>query len=212
MSNSNLVVKMMSGQDLMDTNTSKGFTLVEAHGEVTCLRGADGRPSISIPLEGGQVALYHPEGNTYVIKNGKTVASFAYSEYKDAKVTRIKGVAQAFAHDPNKPIIVHEDARLIHFKAPSVLEPMITKHLLAEDRADEFYPVVELKSIGARYVIYPDTQVMIKDVVTDGVVFLSYNTLMAKLNDRSPIFPVWFTNPITGKPFEEFDVYFSVAK
>ena len=49
MSNSNLVVKMMSGQDLMDTNTSKGFTLVEAHGEVTCLRGADGKPSISIP-------------------------------------------------------------------------------------------------------------------------------------------------------------------
>jgi hypothetical protein len=34
MSSTNLVVKMMSGEDLPDNDVSKGFTLVEAFGEV----------------------------------------------------------------------------------------------------------------------------------------------------------------------------------
>jgi hypothetical protein len=96
MPNSNLVVKMMSGENLADDNTSKGFTIVEAYGEVFCSRDAEGKPVVSIPLETGQHALYHPEGNVYVIKNNKTVATFAYSGYKDTKVTRVKGTVQSF--------------------------------------------------------------------------------------------------------------------
>lgn len=212
MSNSNLVVKMMSGQDLMDTNTSKGFTLVEAHGEVTCLRGADGRPSISIPLEGGQVALYHPEGNTYVIKNGKTVASFAYSEHKDAKVTRIKGVAQAFARDPNKPIIVYEDARSIHYKVSSLLNPMIVPHAPLQGRDGEFYVAVDMKEIGLSFVIYPGSGILIQDPVTHGARVFSYADLLERLEKHGPHSLQGQLNPVTLESFTDYDLFFIINK
>lgn len=78
---SNLVVKMMSGELLPDENKAKGFTLVEAFGQVTCERNAEGKPRIEIPTEDGRLAAYFPEGNTYLIKNGKTVASFSHEVY-----------------------------------------------------------------------------------------------------------------------------------
>ena len=212
MSNSNLVVKMMSGQDLMDTNTSKGFTLVEAHGEVTCLRGADGKPSISIPLEGGQVALYHPEGNTYVIKNGKTVASFAYSEYKDAKVTRIKGVAQAFQCDPNKPVIVHETSKLIHYKVSSLLNPMIVPHAPLQGRDGEFYVAVDMKEIGLSFVIYPGSEILIQDPVTRGARVLSYADLLERLEKCGPHSLQGELNPVTLESFTDYDLLFTTNK
>ncbi len=87
---SNLVVKMMSGENLADSNGSKGFTLVEAYGEVRCVRDRDGKPLIEIPLESGQVAMYHPEGNTYLLKNGKTVASYSYTLQSDVTVKAIE--------------------------------------------------------------------------------------------------------------------------
>lgn len=90
---SNIVVKMMSGEDLADENTSKGFELVEAFGEVKCHRKEDGAPLISIPLENGMTGLYHPEGNTYILHKGKTVSAFSYSELKDVKVNSIKGTS-----------------------------------------------------------------------------------------------------------------------
>ena len=87
---SNLVVKMMSGENLADSNGSKSFTLVEAYGEVRCVRDRDGKPLIEIPLESGQVAIYHPEGNTYLLKNGKTVASYSYTLQSDVTVKAIE--------------------------------------------------------------------------------------------------------------------------
>lgn len=87
---SNLVVKMMSGENLADSNGSKGFTLVEAYGEVRCVRDRDGKPLIEIPLESGQVAMYHPEGNTYLLKNGKTVASYSYTLQSDVAVKTLE--------------------------------------------------------------------------------------------------------------------------
>lgn len=91
---SNLVVKMMSGENLADSNQSKGFTLVEAYGEVRCVRDLEGKPRIEIPLECGQVAMYHPEGNTYLLKNGKTAATFSYSLQSDAHVALISQMRQ----------------------------------------------------------------------------------------------------------------------
>jgi len=81
---SNLVVKMMSGELLPDENKAKGFTLVEAFGQVTCERNAEGKPRIEIPTEDGRLAAYFPEGNTYLIKNGKTVATFNYELYVES--------------------------------------------------------------------------------------------------------------------------------
>lgn len=95
MSSSNLVVKMMSGEDLPDDNTSKGFRLVEAYGEVVCERMDDNSPLIKIPLENGPTVHYHPEGNTYVMKNGKTVATFAFAVTKSSFVTELKAVGKA---------------------------------------------------------------------------------------------------------------------
>lgn len=73
---SNLVVKMMSGELLPDENKAKGFTLVEAFGQVTCERNAEGKPRIEIPTEDGRLAAYFPEGNTYIIKNVKQLLVF----------------------------------------------------------------------------------------------------------------------------------------
>ena len=112
---SNIVVKMMSGEDKADTNTGKRFTLVESHGEVTCARDANGKPLIQIPLEDGQTALYHPEGNTYILQNGKTVASFAYSNYKDVRVERIRGTA-----------ILGKESKSIRFTEELMYSPEIT--------------------------------------------------------------------------------------
>lgn len=80
----------MSGENLADSNQSKGFTLVEAYGEVRCVRDLEGMPVIEIPLESGQVAMYHPEGNTYLLKNGKTVANYSYTLQSDVTVKAIE--------------------------------------------------------------------------------------------------------------------------
>lgn len=84
----------MSSENLADSNQSKGFTLVEAYGEVRCVRDLEGKPLIEIPLECGQVAMHHPEGNTYLLKNGKTVASFNYQLQSDAHVALIGQIRQ----------------------------------------------------------------------------------------------------------------------
>lgn len=81
---------MMSNEDKPDTNNSKGFRLVEAFGEVLCSRDAEGKPLITIPQEDGPSILYHPEGNTYILQNGKTIASFSYSDQPTAYVEKIK--------------------------------------------------------------------------------------------------------------------------
>lgn len=80
---SNLCVKMMSGEGLPDEDSTKGFTLVEAFGEVICERDEEGRPRISIPREDEEhPRIFFPQGNTYLLKNGKTVATFAFDTRK----------------------------------------------------------------------------------------------------------------------------------
>ncbi len=88
---SNLCVKMMSGENLPDEDSTKGFTLVEAFGEVICGRTDDGKPRITIPREETEhPQVYFPEGNTYLLKNGKTVATFAYTSHKAALTKLVK--------------------------------------------------------------------------------------------------------------------------
>lgn len=83
-----IVIKMMSNEDKPDTNNSKGFRLVETEGEVLCTRDNDGKPIITVIKEEGPSEVYHPEGNTYILQNGKTIATFAYADYKTAHVGR----------------------------------------------------------------------------------------------------------------------------
>lgn len=97
---SNIVVKMMSDEKLDDSNLSKGFEIVEAFGEVQCYRAEDKSPIISIPLENGQTAIYHPKGNTYILHKGKTVSTFSFEERKDCKV-----VATKMSFEKTKPKI-----------------------------------------------------------------------------------------------------------
>lgn len=210
MSNSNLVVKMMSGENLADDNTSKGFTIVEAYGEVFCSRDAEGKPVVSIPLETGQHALYHPEGNVYVIKNNKTVATFAYTEYKDTKdtkVTRVKGTVQTRF---NIPLIVHETPRTICYKVSSLLEPMIVPQVKLEGLESVFYVAIKTKDAG--FVIYPGTEILIQDPITQGARIFSYDELMKRLKDRVPFSLQGELNPLTSESFTEYDLIFIVAK
>ena len=164
---SNLVVKMMSGESLADSNTSKSFTLVEAYGEVRCVRNNDGKPVIEVPLESGQVALYHPEGNTYLLKNGKTVATFNYQLQADATVkaiemiksncsdwhyysecarvvTQAKQLEKAIADKTFKFVMIHDHA---------------LKHITRKDLQDlnlQFVTAVLNPDVGDRFTVYQD--------------------------------------------------------
>ena len=164
---SNLVVKMMSGENLADSNGSKGFTLVEAYGEVRCVRDRDGKPLIEIPLESGQVAMYHPEGNTYLLKNGKTVASYSYTLQSDVAVktleiiksncsdwhyysecarvvTQAKQLEKAVADKTFKFVMIHDHA---------------LKHITRKDLQDlnlQFVTAVLNPDVGDRFTVYQD--------------------------------------------------------
>lgn len=164
---SNLVVKMMSGENLADSNGSKGFTLVEAYGEVRCVRDQDGKPLIEIPLESGQVAMYHPEGNTYLLKNGKTVASYSYTLQSDVTVkaiemiksnnsdwqyysecarvvTQAKQLEKAVADKTFKFVMIHDHA---------------LKHIARKDLQDlnlQFVTAVLNPDVGDRFTVYQD--------------------------------------------------------
>ena len=164
---SNLVVKMMSGENLADSNGSKGFTLVEAYGEVRCVRDRDGKPLIEIPLESGQVAMYYPEGNTYLLKNGKTVASYSYTLQSDVAVktlemiksncsdwhyysecarvvTQAKQLEKAVADKTFKFVMIHDHA---------------LKHITRKDLQDlnlQFVTAVLNPDVGDRFTVYQD--------------------------------------------------------
>lgn len=97
-----IYIKMMSGEDKPDSNTSKGFELicVDSLAFVTFARvGGDapvdmdycgkkitigpGNPAIEIYV-GDKVETYYPAGNTYVMnESGKTIASFAHYAYDE---------------------------------------------------------------------------------------------------------------------------------
>ena len=74
-----LVLKMMSDEDKADANTSKGFALICC--DNVYFRRKDGRAVADISV-GDDAVSHYLDGNAYVMQNGKTIASFAYSDYK----------------------------------------------------------------------------------------------------------------------------------
>ena len=75
-----IVLKMMGAEELADCSSSKSFTLVvlPAESAIAFGRGPGGTPEISVTSRDGEVEQWAPAGNTYVLENGKTIASFAY--------------------------------------------------------------------------------------------------------------------------------------
>jgi hypothetical protein len=75
-----LVLKMMSNEDKADGNASKCFTLICC--DNVYFRRDDG-VAIAVVNAGGDTMPYCLDGNAYVMQNGKTIASFAYSDIPD---------------------------------------------------------------------------------------------------------------------------------
>lgn len=72
-----LVLKMMSNEDKADSNPSKRFELLCCD-NVEFIR-KDGKPFAKVLLKDDLVE-YELSGNAYVMQNGKTIASFAFSD------------------------------------------------------------------------------------------------------------------------------------
>ena len=77
-----LVLKLMSGEDLSDSNTSKRFILIPCASSVAFDR-IDGKAFAKYIDNDGETVDIEMAGNAYVLQNGKTIASFAYSSYSD---------------------------------------------------------------------------------------------------------------------------------
>lgn len=164
---SNLVVKMMSNENIPDSDPGKGFTIIEAYGEVRCSRSESGEPLIVIPLECGQLSLHHPEGNSYIIKNGKTVATFNYDPRiklerikSEQAVEIIKGLIDDFNEYANKALYITGDEE---FRKLSEQEK--TPYLLVDrDRLAHIFKTHKWVAGGDyRYikdVIHPDAKVV----------------------------------------------------
>lgn len=75
-----LVLKLMSGEDKSDGCSSKGFGLICCD-NVYFYR--DGDAAIADVSQGDEKVSYFLDGNAYVMQDGKTIASFAYSDIKD---------------------------------------------------------------------------------------------------------------------------------
>lgn len=78
-----LVVKMMSSEDLPDSNTSKQFDLIVSDHIVSCIRDDEGKASIVTLSKDGSEQEYPMKGNAYVMQNGKTIASYAHMQSCD---------------------------------------------------------------------------------------------------------------------------------
>ena len=75
-----LVLKMMSDENKSDSNNSKGYTLICCN-NVYFYRKND--KAIADVYIGEDAVSYYLDGNAYVMQDGKTIASFAYSDIKD---------------------------------------------------------------------------------------------------------------------------------
>lgn len=79
-----LMLKIMSGEDKSDSNSSKQFVMlnITSHGfKFTRIGGKPFFHGLNERWEiDGEIEL---EGNAYVMQDGKTIASFAYSDIKD---------------------------------------------------------------------------------------------------------------------------------
>ena len=81
-----LILKIMSGEDKADSNTSKCFRFVNIGDRNFAFIRKDGKPLFVFcelngdVYEGDEIEL---QGNAYVMQDGKTIASFAYSDIQD---------------------------------------------------------------------------------------------------------------------------------
>lgn len=74
-----LTVKMMSNEDLADSDPAKGFTLIQLDrlDHITFSK-SEGRQVFVIQRDSGGTVEYELEGNVYVLsESGKTIASHA---------------------------------------------------------------------------------------------------------------------------------------
>lgn len=76
-----LTLKIMSGQDLADSHPSKAYLLIPlAIGTSIAFSHEDGQPKVeTVDTEGNSETLF-PDGNCYVLENGKTIATFAHMQ------------------------------------------------------------------------------------------------------------------------------------
>lgn len=75
-----LVLKMMSDDNKSDSNTSKCFSLICCDNVYFRRQGGNAIADVHI---GDDTTSYYLDGNAYVLQNGKTIASFAYSDIQD---------------------------------------------------------------------------------------------------------------------------------
>lgn len=78
-----IFLKMMSGYDLPDENNAKPCTVLPLSDKCKVEFGRDeyGAPVVNVTYEDGTIETYHPDGNTYLTEDRRTIATYAYSEY-----------------------------------------------------------------------------------------------------------------------------------
>lgn len=78
-----IFLKMMSGYDLPDENSAKPCTVLPLSDKCKVEFGRDeyGAPVVNVTYEDGTIETYHPDGNTYLTEDRRTIATYAYSEY-----------------------------------------------------------------------------------------------------------------------------------
>lgn len=74
-----LIVKMMSGEDMRDSDNRKSYKLVSVREGtlISFYRDDNNWPVLSV-----DGVIYHLQGNVYVMENGRTISTFAYNEAK----------------------------------------------------------------------------------------------------------------------------------
>lgn len=78
-----IYLKMMSGYDLPDENNAKPCTVLPLSDKckIDFDRDEYGAPVVTITYEDGTIESYHPEGNTYLTEDRRTIAAYSYFEY-----------------------------------------------------------------------------------------------------------------------------------
>lgn len=79
-----IYLKMMSDENLADSNTSKRFTLIQISVDeyLEMERFENSVPYIVVKRRGSNGGMeFRMQGNAYVIEGNKTIASYAYSSH-----------------------------------------------------------------------------------------------------------------------------------
>ncbi len=207
-----VLVKMMSGENLSDRNPSKSFLLVESHGAVNCARDDNGKPRIQIPTDVGKIATYYPLGNTYIIENGKTIATFLFKlEGDDVKKT--PPITPSLTQ---RMIKIEETATYIKYSISLVDSPVIVPrsgvHTKDVGSAYKFHPVLTKLGLIDVYVLHFNSEVIIKDKSGEYSVALTYNEIMTRLSTKSSIDLSLFVRSNTKMDLDIYEVHFKVAK